>query len=141
MRSVTATDVSPDALALARENAEQLGLAVELVETSLLDGVEGPFDLVVSNPPYVREAEVADAAAGGARLGAADRVVGDDDRADRRAPPATCCDGRRDRVRDARGRRRRRPRAARGARLRAGYDLAGSGGRERVVEGWWRPRR
>jgi release factor glutamine methyltransferase len=55
---VTATDVSPDALSLARENGERLGLDIELVETSLLDGLDGPFDLVVSNPPYVLEAEV-----------------------------------------------------------------------------------
>jgi release factor glutamine methyltransferase len=55
---VIATDVSPDALALARENAERLGLVVELVETSLLDGLAGPFDLVVSNPPYVLPGEV-----------------------------------------------------------------------------------
>ena len=55
---VTATDVSPDALGLARENAHSLGLEIELVETSLLDGVDGPFDLVVSNPPYVREDEI-----------------------------------------------------------------------------------
>ena len=50
---VIATDVSPDALALARENAQRCGLAVDLREASLLDGVEGPLDLVVSNPPYV----------------------------------------------------------------------------------------
>jgi release factor glutamine methyltransferase len=56
---VTATDVSPRALALARENAERLGLDVELVETSLLDGIGGPFDLVVSNPPYVAAGELA----------------------------------------------------------------------------------
>jgi release factor glutamine methyltransferase len=51
--SVVATDNSPAALELARENAEWLGLEVAFVETSLLDGVEGPFDAVVSNPPYV----------------------------------------------------------------------------------------
>jgi release factor glutamine methyltransferase len=56
--TVVATDVSPDALALAAENAERLGLKIELVETSLLDGVDGPFDLVVSNPPYVGEDEI-----------------------------------------------------------------------------------
>jgi release factor glutamine methyltransferase len=56
---VTATDISPAALALARENAERLGLAVEFVETNLLDGVAGPFDLVVSNPPYVAGEELA----------------------------------------------------------------------------------
>ena len=54
---VTATDASGDALELARENADRLGLDVELVETNLLDGVAGPFDLVVSNPPYVRPDE------------------------------------------------------------------------------------
>jgi len=56
---VTATDVSPRALALARENAERLGLEVEVVETSLLEGISGPFDLVVSNPPYVAADELA----------------------------------------------------------------------------------
>ncbi len=55
---VTATDSSPDALALARENAERLELAVELVETNMFDGVTGPFELVVSNPPYVPLAEI-----------------------------------------------------------------------------------
>ncbi len=55
---VTATESSPGALALARENAEANGLAVELVATDLLDGVEGTFDLVVSNPPYVSGTEL-----------------------------------------------------------------------------------
>jgi release factor glutamine methyltransferase len=56
--TVVATDISPDALALAAENAERLGLKLETVETSLLDGVVGPFDLVVSNPPYVDAGEI-----------------------------------------------------------------------------------
>jgi release factor glutamine methyltransferase len=55
---VTATDASPDALALAQENAERLGLAIELVQAPLLDGLAGPFDLVVSNPPYVGAEEI-----------------------------------------------------------------------------------
>jgi release factor glutamine methyltransferase len=50
---VTATDISAAALSLAGENAERNGLDVELVETDLLAGVAGPFELVVSNPPYV----------------------------------------------------------------------------------------
>jgi release factor glutamine methyltransferase len=54
---VTGTDSSVAALGLARENAEHLGLAVELVETNLLDRLAGPFDLVVSNPPYVLPGE------------------------------------------------------------------------------------
>jgi release factor glutamine methyltransferase len=55
---ITATDVSQDALALAGENSERLGLEVAFVETDLLAGVAGPFDLVVSNLPYVTEAEL-----------------------------------------------------------------------------------
>jgi release factor glutamine methyltransferase len=56
---VTAVDVSEDALALARENAERTGLGgrVELVPGDLLAGLAGPFDLVVSNPPYVPQRE------------------------------------------------------------------------------------
>jgi release factor glutamine methyltransferase len=52
---VTAVDRSPDALALARENAERIGAngRVRLLAGELLAGVRGPFDLVVSNPPYV----------------------------------------------------------------------------------------
>jgi release factor glutamine methyltransferase len=56
---VTATDASADALALARENAAANDLEVELVETDLLAGLTGPFDLVVSNPPYVTASELA----------------------------------------------------------------------------------
>jgi release factor glutamine methyltransferase len=55
---VLATDLSAAALELARENADRLGLAVELVHTRLLDGCAGPFDLVVSNPPYVEATEL-----------------------------------------------------------------------------------
>jgi release factor glutamine methyltransferase len=51
---VTGLDASADALVLARENVERTGLAVELVEGDLFRGLpDGPWDLVVSNPPYV----------------------------------------------------------------------------------------
>ncbi len=50
---VTGTDSSPDALGVAAENAARTGLSVGLVEGELFAGLEGPFDLVVSNPPYV----------------------------------------------------------------------------------------
>jgi release factor glutamine methyltransferase len=49
---VTAVDVSPDALALARENVERLGLDVELREAGVEAAGEG-WDLVISNPPYI----------------------------------------------------------------------------------------
>ncbi len=57
-----ATDVSPAALAVARENAEALGLAdrLELREGFLYGPVAGErFDLVASNPPYLADAEAA----------------------------------------------------------------------------------
>jgi len=50
---VVATDISGDALELARENAAANGLDVRFVQGDLLEGVDGPLDLVVSNPPYV----------------------------------------------------------------------------------------
>ena len=58
---ITSVDASADALSLARENAERTGLAgrVELVHGDLFAGLGGPFDLVVSNPPYVAESELA----------------------------------------------------------------------------------
>jgi len=56
---VSAIDVSPDALALARENAARTGLAVELLEHDVAGGLPGgPYDLVVSNPPYVERADL-----------------------------------------------------------------------------------
>ena len=51
-----ALDISKDALAVARENAERLSLSdrVEFIEKDLLSGaVDGRFSAVVSNPPYV----------------------------------------------------------------------------------------
>jgi release factor glutamine methyltransferase len=51
---VTGTDVSEDALAVARANAARLGLAVAFAHADLLAGV-GSFDAVVSNPPYVED--------------------------------------------------------------------------------------
>jgi release factor glutamine methyltransferase len=53
---VVGTDVSADALAVARANAERLRLDVELLHGDLLAGVDG-VDAVLSNPPYVAERE------------------------------------------------------------------------------------
>lgn len=54
---VTASDLSDEALALARRNAEQTGLEVRLVHSDLLENVAGRFHLIVSNPPYLPEAD------------------------------------------------------------------------------------
>jgi release factor glutamine methyltransferase len=52
---VTGIDNSPDAIEVARTNAARTGLEVEFLIADLIVG--GPYDLIVSNPPYVREAE------------------------------------------------------------------------------------
>lgn len=58
---VTAVDLSPAALAVARENAVAHGLAerIRFVQSDLLDAVarEEPFDAIVSNPPYIPETD------------------------------------------------------------------------------------
>ena len=58
---VEAVDRSPDALALARENAAQCGLAerVAFAESDWFAAVTDAYDLIVTNPPYLTEAEVA----------------------------------------------------------------------------------
>jgi release factor glutamine methyltransferase len=60
---VTAIDISPAALAVARENAQALGVAgqIEFVESDLFAVVEPSrrYDFVISNPPYVRSDEMA----------------------------------------------------------------------------------
>lgn len=56
---VTAIDASPDALEVAGANALRTGLAIMLREWDLFHGLpEGPWDLVVSNPPYVLPEEI-----------------------------------------------------------------------------------
>ncbi|MDA0970991.1 MAG: peptide chain release factor N(5)-glutamine methyltransferase, partial [Planctomycetota bacterium] len=61
--SITAIDISPQAVAVARENVEAHGVAdrVRVLEGDLLSGLpeEATFDLIVSNPPYIREDEFA----------------------------------------------------------------------------------
>jgi release factor glutamine methyltransferase len=54
---VSGSDLSADALELARHNGAQLGLDVRWLHADLLDGVADEFDAVLSNPPYVSESE------------------------------------------------------------------------------------
>jgi release factor glutamine methyltransferase len=60
-----ATDISAEALAIAKENAERHGVAgrMRFEAVDFADGPEGPFDIVVANPPYVRSADIAGLAA------------------------------------------------------------------------------
>ena len=59
---VVTTDVSPEAVACARRNVAALGLdeLVEAVECDCVAGIAGSFDCLVSNPPYIPTAELAE---------------------------------------------------------------------------------
>lgn len=53
---IVAADISDDALAVAQTNLK--GLNVSLVKSDMFQALEGKFDLIVSNPPYVRSADI-----------------------------------------------------------------------------------
>ena len=56
---LVASDISLEALVVARGNAARHGVAgrIEFVATSYLDGVDGPFDVMTANPPYVKDGD------------------------------------------------------------------------------------
>lgn len=47
-------DISSDALKVAKENARCLSLAPKWINSNLFENVEGTFDIIVSNPPYIK---------------------------------------------------------------------------------------
>ena len=55
--SVLAVDASTDALAVAQANATRLGLAVQFRHGHWMEGLDGEFDAIVSNPPYIPAAD------------------------------------------------------------------------------------
>ena len=50
----TGCDVSEKALKIARENADRLGVEAEFIKTDLFEQVRGKYNLIISNPPYIR---------------------------------------------------------------------------------------
>ncbi len=56
--AVTASDVSADALALAKENAELNEVLITFIESDLFRQIEGKFDLITCNPPYLSQADM-----------------------------------------------------------------------------------
>ena len=50
----TGVDISEEALKVARANAEHLGIKAEFIQSDLFSGVSGQYDMIVSNPPYIR---------------------------------------------------------------------------------------
>lgn len=53
------SDVSKTALLVAKENAKQYELAAEWIRSDLFDNISGKYDMIVSNPPYIRTEEIA----------------------------------------------------------------------------------
>lgn len=51
-------DISPEALSVAKENAGRLNIEASFVESDLFENVSGVFDIIVSNPPYIRTCEI-----------------------------------------------------------------------------------
>lgn len=54
----TATDISGAALAVAKGNAQRLGMHPRLILSDWFAQVDGRFDLIISNPPYIAESEM-----------------------------------------------------------------------------------
>lgn len=54
---VSAIDASQDALAVAKANANRLGLEVSFQQSHWLASVQGSFEVIVSNPPYIRDGD------------------------------------------------------------------------------------
>lgn len=52
--NVVASDISEKALVVAKQNAEQNNLEINFVASNLFDKIEGQFDVIVSNPPYIK---------------------------------------------------------------------------------------
>ena len=55
---ITASDISKDALSLAEENAQSCGLNPTFVQSDCFEAISGSFDIIVSNPPYISEADM-----------------------------------------------------------------------------------
>jgi release factor glutamine methyltransferase len=58
------TDINPAALVIAEQNAERLGFAgrTSFIESDFASALSGRFDLIVSNPPYIRSRDIDDLA-------------------------------------------------------------------------------
>ncbi|SHJ57445.1 peptide chain release factor N(5)-glutamine methyltransferase [Parasporobacterium paucivorans] len=57
---VTGADISEKALETARKNAERNGVDCEFIRTDMFEKVSGKYDVIVSNPPYIRSRDIED---------------------------------------------------------------------------------
>ena len=54
----TGVDISNKALEVAKKNADNLGIEINYIESNLFDKIDGKYDIIVSNPPYIRTEEI-----------------------------------------------------------------------------------
>lgn len=54
----TGTDISAQALQIAKENEKRLRMQADFIESDLFEKVEGKFEIIVSNPPYIKSGEI-----------------------------------------------------------------------------------
>lgn len=52
---IMASDISDKALMVAKKNASKIGVDVKFIESDLFNNINGKFDLIVSNPPYIKK--------------------------------------------------------------------------------------
>ena len=57
--SVTGADISPEALAVAKDNAKRLEAEVTWVQSDMFAGIAEEYDVIVSNPPYIPPEQIA----------------------------------------------------------------------------------
>ena len=57
---VLATDISKKAIEIAKENAKRNDVQIDFKQSDILKNVQGKFDVIISNPPYIAKEEVID---------------------------------------------------------------------------------
>ncbi len=57
--TVTAADISADALQLAQKNANLNGTNITFVESNMFENIQGQFDVIICNPPYIKHEDIA----------------------------------------------------------------------------------
>jgi len=58
--NVSAVDISSDALVVAKDNANNNSVYIKFMESNVFSNVDEKFDVIISNPPYIRESEEID---------------------------------------------------------------------------------